>query len=185
MSHALRLAMTLDPSASVESAAAAGLRYVNDERPGIRRKRAGSGFTYIGPDGKRITDPAVLLRVKHLVIPPAWTDVWICPDPEGHIQATGRDARGRKQYRYHARWREVRDEGKYERLIAFGEALPRIREQVDHDLRLRGTPRRKVLATVVKLLDETSIRIGNEGSRRDNESFGLTTMLDEHAQFEN
>ena len=184
MSCALNVSMTLDPSASVEAAAAAGLRYVNDESPGIRRKRAGSGFTYIGADGKRITDPAVLLRVKHLVIPPAWTDVWICPDPVGHIQATGRDARGRKQYLYHARWREVRDAAKYERLVAFGEALPRIRERVDEDLRRRGIPREKVLAAVVKLLEETSIRVGNEEYRRENGSVGLTTMSDDNAHFE-
>jgi DNA topoisomerase-1 len=184
MSCALNVSMTLDPSASVEAAAAAGLRYVNDESPGIRRKRAGGGFTYVGADGKRITDPAVLLRVKHLVIPPAWTDVWICPDPVGHIQATGRDARGRKQYLYHARWREVRDAAKYERLVAFGEALPRIRERVDEDLRRRGIPREKVLAAVVKLLEETSIRIGNEEYRRENGSVGLTTMSDDNAHFE-
>ena len=176
--------MTLDTSASVESAAAAGLRYVSDEGPGIRRKRAGSGFTYLGPDGKRITDPAVLRRVKHLAIPPAWTDVWICPNPNGHIQATGRDARGRKQYLYHARWREVRDAAKYERLVAFGEALPRIREQVENDLRRRGIPREKVLAAVVKLLEETSIRVGNEEYRRQNGSVGLTTMSDDNAHFE-
>jgi DNA topoisomerase I len=176
--------MTLDTSASVESAAAAGLRYVSDEGPGIRRKHAGSGFTYLGPDGKRITDPAVLRRVKHLAIPPAWTDVWICPNPNGHIQATGRDARGRKQYLYHARWREVRDAAKYERLVAFGEALPRIREQVENDLRRRGIPREKVLAAVVKLLEETSIRVGNEEYRRQNGSVGLTTMSDDNAHFE-
>ena len=184
MSCALNVSMTLDPSASVEAAAAAGLRYVNDESPGIRRKPAGGGFTYVGADGKRITNPAVLLRVKHLVIPPAWTDVWICPDPVGHIQATGRDARGRKQYLYHARWREVRDAAKYERLVAFGEALPRIRERVDEDLRRRGIPREKVLAAVVKLLEETSIRIGNEEYRRENGSVGLTTMSDDNAHFE-
>jgi DNA topoisomerase I len=184
MSCALNVSMTLDPSASVEAAAAAGLRYVNDESPGIRRKRAGGGFTYVGADGKRITDPAVLLRVKHLVIPPAWTDVWICPDPVGHIQATGRDARGRKQYLYHTRWREVRDAAKYERLVAFGEALPRIRERVDEDLRRRGIPREKVLAAVVKLLEETSIRVGNEEYRRENGSVGLTTMSDDNAHFE-
>ena len=184
MSSAMNVSMSLDTSASVESAAEAGLRYVSDESPGIRRKRAGSGFTYIGPDGKRITDPAVLLRLKHLVIPPAWTDVWICPDAKGHIQATGRDARGRKQYLYHARWREVRDAAKYERLVAFGEALPRIRERVDEDLRRRGIPREKVLAAMVKLLEETSIRVGNEEYRRENGSVGLTTMSDDNAHFE-
>ena len=184
MSCALKLWMTLDQSASIESAAAAGLRYVNDEGPGIRRRRAGSGFTYVGPDGKRVTDAAVLLRIKHLVIPPAWTDVWICPDREGHIQATGRDARGRKQYLYHPRWREVRDAAKYERLVAFGGALPHIREQIESDLRRRGIPREKVLAAVVKLLEETSIRVGNEEYLRQNGSVGLTTMSDDNAHFE-
>src|SRR6266536_5251550 len=153
--------MTLESAQPNESAIEAGLRYINDDSPGIRRVRAGGGFSYLGPDGQRIRDRHVIRRIKLLVIPPAWTDVWICPDPKGHLQATGRDARGRKQYRYHARWTEVRDAGKYERLAAFAEALPRIREQVDHDLRLKGIPRRKVLATVVKLLEETSIRIGN------------------------
>src|SRR5918912_4641169 len=176
--------MPLTSADPTESAAAASLRYVTDNRPGIRRRRAGSGFTYIGPDGKRVTDPAVLLRIKHLVIPPAWTDVWICPDDNGHIQATGRDARGRKQYLYHQRWREVRDAAKYERLAAFGEALPCIRERVDADLRRRGVPREKVLAAVVKLLEETSIRVGNEEYRRQNGSVGLTTMSDDNAHFE-
>src|SRR5712691_4342456 len=184
MSCALNVVMTLDPSASIESASAAGLRYVNDDDPGVRRERAGSGFRYVSRDGRRISDPAMLLRLKHLVIPPAWTDVWICADPEGHIQATGRDARGRKQYVYHARWREVRDAAKYERLVAFGEALPRIREQVENDLRRCGIPREKVLAAVVKLLEETSIRVGNEEYRRENGSVGLTTMSDDNAHFE-
>jgi DNA topoisomerase-1 len=176
--------MSVEPSASVAAAAAAGLRYVTDDGPGISRKRTGDGFEYLAADGRRVTDPAEIQRINALVIPPAWEDVWICPDPNGHIQATGRDARGRKQYRYHPRWREVRDAAKYERLAAFGAALPRIRAQVDADLRLRGIPRRKVLATVVKLLEETSIRIGNEEYRRQNRSFGLTTMLDRHAHFE-
>lgn len=176
--------MTLESADPVESAAAAGLRYVNDEDPGIRRKRAGTGFSFIGVDGQRIRDPRVVQRIKSIVIPPAWTAVWICTDPNGHIQATGRDARGRKQYRYHPRWREVRDAGKYERLAAFAEALPRIRTQVEQDLQLWGIPRRKVLAALVKLLQDTSIRIGNDEYRRDNRSFGLTTMLDRHAQFE-
>ena len=176
--------MTVDISESVESAADAGLRYVSDEAPGIHRKRAGSGFSYFAADGQRISDPAVLLRIKQLVIPPAWTDVWICADPGGHIQATGRDARGRKVYLYHARWREVRDAAKYERLQAFGEALPRIRERLEADLRRRGIPREKVLATVVKLLDETSIRIGNDEYFRKNGSVGLTTMSDDNARIE-
>lgn len=176
--------MTHDVAASVESAAAAGLRYVSDETPGIKRERAGDSFIYTDPHGKRVTDAETLQRIKALAIPPAWENVWICPNSNGHIQATGRDARGRKQYRYHARWREVRDAAKYERLAAFGAALPMMRERVDADLRLRGLPRRKVLATVVKLLEETSIRIGNEEYRRENRSFGLTTMLDRHARFE-
>jgi DNA topoisomerase-1 len=176
--------MTLDAAASMESAAAAGLRYVSDDRPGIRRRRTEDGFDYLDPQGKPIEDGEVILRIRGLAIPPAWEDVWICPTRNGHIQATGRDARGRKQYRYHERWREVRDAAKYERLAAFGAALPRMREQVDQDLRLRGIPRRKVLATVVKLLEETSIRIGNDEYRRENRSFGLTTMLDRHAHFE-
>src|SRR5437899_4161883 len=153
--------MTAEDPEAIESAQAAGLRYVTDEGPGIGRKRVGSGFSYFDPDGKRITDAAVLLRIKHLVIPPAWTDVWICPDPKGHLQATGRDARGRKVYLYHPRWREVRDEAKYERLAAFGEVLPRIRERLESDLGRHGFPREKVLAAVVKLLEETSIRVGN------------------------
>jgi DNA topoisomerase-1 len=176
--------MVLESPDPVESAAAAGLRYINDEGPGIRRRRAGTGFGYFGPDGTRIGDQQVIQRIKALVIPPAWTDVWICPDPNGHIQATGRDARRRKQYRYHPRWHQVRDAAKYERLAAFAEALPRIRDRVEEDLRVRGVPRRKVLALVVKLLQDTSIRIGNDEYRRENRSFGLTTMLDEHARFE-
>jgi DNA topoisomerase I len=175
--------MTLQPD-PLESAADAGLHYVSDDQPGLHRKRAGSDFTYIGVDGKRIRDQATLLRIKHLVIPPAWTDVWICPDPRGHLQATGRDARGRKVYLYHPRWREVRDAAKYERLAAFGEALPRIREQVEADLRRTGIPRERVLAAVVKLLEQTSIRVGNDEYLDKNGSVGLTTMLDDHAVFE-
>jgi DNA topoisomerase-1 len=176
--------MTVESSNPVESAAAAGLRYVNDEGPGIRRQRRGKAFSYYRPDGQLIRDRQVIQRIKALVIPPAWTDVWICPDPDGHIQATGRDARERKQYRYHRRWHEVRDAAKYERLAAFAEALPRIRDRVEADLRAHGLPRRKVLALVVKLLQDTSIRIGNDEYRRENRSFGLTTMLDRHARFD-
>jgi len=164
----------------VASARAAGLRYVSDTTPGIRRKRSGMGFNYRGPDGATIRDSATLRRIRSLVIPPAWTDVWICPHPNGHLQATGHDAKGRKQYRYHLRWREVRDETKYTRLIAFGEALPRIRERVDHDLGLRGLPRKKVVATVVRLLETTLIRIGNEEYAKTNRSYGLTTMRNRH-----
>src|SRR5579859_5844391 len=167
----------------IESAAEAGLHYVTDDQPGITRKRAGSGFAYFDANGKRITDQATLLRMKHLVIPPAWTNVWICADRNGHLQATGRDARGRKVYLYHPRWREVRDAAKYERLAAFGEALPRIRERIEEDLRRRGIPREKILAAVVKLLEETSIRIGNYEYRRENGSMGLTTLEDDNAEF--
>jgi DNA topoisomerase I len=183
-SIAFGAAMTLEAANPVDSAALAGLRYVSDEGPGIRRKRAGSAFSYVGPDGQRIGDPRIIQRVKSLAIPPAWVEVWICPDPLGHIQAIGRDARGRKQYRYHSRWREVRDASKYERLAAFGEALPGIRSQVTRDLGQSGMPRAKVLATIVRLLEETSIRIGNDEYRRENQSFGLTTMLTRHARFE-
>lgn len=166
----------------VQSAKAAGLRYVSDEIPGIRRKRAGKHFSYIGLDGKPIHDPDELQRIKSLGIPPAYTDVWICPLPNGHIQATGRDAKGRKQYRYHPRWREVRDETKYGRMLAFGAALPRIRERVEQDLGLPGLPREKVLATVVRLLGATLIRVGNDEYAKQNKSFGLTTMRDRHVE---
>ncbi|HKP54728.1 MAG TPA: DNA topoisomerase IB [Chloroflexia bacterium] len=164
----------------VASAKAAGLRYVNDRKPGITRERAGKYWSYIGPDGQIIRDRETRARIKSLGIPPAWTDVWICPNPEGHIQATGRDARGRKQYRYHPQWREVRDETKYGRMIEFGKALPLIRKRVEKDLAKHGLPRDKVLATVVKLLETTLIRIGNEEYARTNKSFGLTTMRNRH-----
>jgi DNA topoisomerase-1 len=167
-----------------QSAALAGLRYVSDEQPGIRRLRRGRGFGYVRPDGRAVHDAATRRRIQALAIPPAWTDVWICPDPLGHVQATGRDARGRKQYRYHERWTAVRDAAKYDRLVAFAEALPRIRERLDADLHQPGIPRTKVLAAVVKLLEETSIRIGNDEYRRTNRSFGLTTLLDRHARFD-
>lgn len=167
-----------------ESAREAGLRYVSDRTPGIQRKRSGRGFTYITPDGKTIRDRHELDRIKRIGIPPAWTNVWICPNPRGHIQATGRDAKGRKQYRYHPRWAETRDEVKYERMIAFGEALPVIREQVAHDLALHGLPREKALATVVALLDDTLARVGNEEYARENESFGLTTLRQDHVDVE-
>ncbi len=162
------------------AAKAVRLRYVSDSMPGIRRKRAGKHFSYVGPDGAPIHDEDELRRIKALAIPPAWTGVWIAPTPHGHIQATGRDAKGRKQYRYHARWRQVRDEAKYERMIAFGEALPRIRARVARDLALPGLPREKVLATVVRLLETTLIRVGNEEYARENRSFGLTTLRNRH-----
>ena len=164
----------------LESARAAGLRYVSDQSPGIRRKRVGKAFTYLASDGHTIHDGQTIRRIKRLAIPPAWTDVWICPDPRGHLQATGRDARGRKQYRYHPRWREVRDAVKYDRMLAFAEALPKIRERTDRDLERSGLPRAKVLATVVRLLEETRIRIGNDEYRKENGSYGLTTLRDRH-----
>jgi DNA topoisomerase-1 len=166
----------------IDSAEAAGLRYVSDTMPGIRRKKAGSGFTYTGTDGKPIKDAAALNRIRSLAIPPAYTDVWICPFSNGHIQATGRDARRRKQYRYHARWREVRDETKFGRVLAFSEVLPRIRQRIESDLSKPGLPREKVLATVVRLLDCTGIRIGNDEYARANRSFGLTTLRDRHVE---
>ena len=165
------------------AAEAAGLRHVTDAGPGIRRRRRGRGFQYVSPAGATLRDEAVLERIRSLAVPPAWTDVWICPSPVGHLQATGRDARGRKQYRYHPRWREVRDATKYHRMIAFGKALPRIRRRVDRDLaRRRGLERERVLAAVVRLLDTTNIRIGNDEYARDNRSFGLTTLRDRHAK---
>jgi len=166
----------------IEAAQAAGLRYVSDTRPGIRRKRAGKGFSYTGPDGAAIRDDQTLRRIRSLAIPPAWQDVWICPLPNGHLQAAGRDARGRKQYRYHPRWRSTRDETKYERMADFGRALPRIRERIEQDLALPGLPREKVLATVVRLLEITLIRVGNEEYAKSNRSFGLTTLRDRHVQ---
>ena len=168
------------PVDPVASAQAAGLRYVVDTQPGIRRQRAGRHFRYVGSDGQTMRDPDTLRRIKALAIPPAWTDVWICPRPDGHVQATGRDARGRKQYRYHPRWRAVRDETKYGRMIAFGRALPHIRERAERDMALPGLPREKVLGTVVRLLETTLIRVGNEEYARHNHSFGLTTMRDRH-----
>ncbi len=175
-----RTGRTLPPP---ESAKAAGLRYVDDRRtPGIRRIGSKSRVRYVAPDGRTVSDAAELQRIRSLAIPPAWTGVWICPDPRGHLQATGRDARGRKQYRYHSRWRQVRDEVKYGRLIAFAEALPRIRRRTDADLRKPGLPREKVLAAVVQLLEKTLIRVGNEEYARQNGSVGLTTMKDKHAR---
>ena len=166
-----------DPTVSAREA---GLRYVTDAGTGIGRRRRGTGFTYLGPDGKAIRDPEILARIRSLAIPPAWTEVWICTDPRGHLQATGRDARGRKQYRYHPRWREVRDATKYERTVAFGLALPHMRERIDEDMAKRGLPREKVLATVVELLEATLIRVGNREYVRENRSYGLTTLRDHH-----
>ena len=160
----------------VEVAEDAGLRYVSDDQPGYTRTPKGDDFEYFDTDGKPIRDETRLLRIRRLAIPPAYKDVWICPSPNGHIQATARDARGRKQYRYHERWREARDENKYERMLVFGQALPKIRRRVNKDMRRRNLPQNKVLATVVHLLGRTFIRIGNEEYARENKSFGLTTM---------
>jgi DNA topoisomerase I len=174
---------SFDIAAAGKSAAkSAGLRYIDDRRPGMARVRHGQGVGYRGPDGRPIRDGETLTRIRSLAVPPAWRDVWICPDPAGHLQATGRDARGRKQYRYHPRWREVRDGNKYERMIAFGRALPLIRKRVERDLARPGLPREKILATVVRLLEVTLIRVGNEEYAKQNESFGLATMRDRHVR---
>jgi DNA topoisomerase-1 len=171
--------LPVDPVA-VAAAAEAGLRYVSDDRPGIARLRAGKGFSYRLPGGEPLRDARVLERIRSLAIPPAYGDVWICTDPRGHIQATGRDDRGRKQYRYHPRWREIRDGTKYDRLVAFAEALPAIRARVDDDVGLRGLQRARVLAAIVQLLERTLIRVGNTAYARDNKSFGLTTLRNRH-----
>ncbi|CDX32520.1 DNA topoisomerase [Mesorhizobium sp. ORS 3359] len=162
-------------------AGSTSLNYVTDADPGIRRLRKGAGFSYLGPDGRAV-DETTLARIKAIVIPPAWTDVWISPDPDGHIQATGRDQRGRKQYRYHSQWTEERDGVKYSSLVAFAESLPALRRQIDADLRRRGLPLERVVASVVWLLDNTMIRIGNAAYARDNKSFGLTTLRDRHVE---
>jgi len=158
----------------------AGLRYVSDRRPGIRRVGVGKTFRYFGPDGRQIRNPATLARIRSLVIPPAWREVWICPIDEGHIQAIGRDARRRKQYRYHHRWRKVRDETKFYRLGEFEKLLPKIRARVKRDLAKRGLPREKVLATIVRLLETTLARIGNDEYAKQNGSYGLTTLRNHH-----
>lgn len=167
---------------SMVAADEADLFYVSDESPGIRRRRCGKGFTYVHPDGSTVTDPEVRGRIASIVIPPAWTDVWICPLADGHIQATGRDVKGRKQYRYHQRWREVRDANKYDRMLLFGTELPRLRRRLDEHLRLGGLPRDKVLALVVRLLDATLIRVGNDEYAATNDSYGLTTLRAEHVE---
>lgn len=176
----LNAAPTPDLADPAASARAAGLRYVSDARPGIRREKRANRFRYLHPDGTVVRDEDTLGRIKALAIPPAWTDVWICPIARGHLQATGRDQKGRKQARYHARWRDVRDALKYDRMLEFAAALPSIRARVERDLSLPGMPRDKVLATVVKLLEETRIRVGNETYRRQNRSFGLTTLRNRH-----
>jgi DNA topoisomerase-1 len=167
-------------SEPLDSARKAGLRYMTDDVPGIRRLKAGRSFRYVAPDGKPLTDKAEISRIKSLAVPPAYTDVWIAPIRNAHLQATGRDARGRKQYRYHKRWREVRDENKFDRMLAFAKALPKIRAAVKRDLAKPGLPRERVLATVVALLEMTMIRVGNEEYARENDSYGLTTMEDKH-----
>jgi DNA topoisomerase-1 len=170
------------PVDPVGSARAAGLLYTTDTKPGIRRRPTRTGFTYTTENGKALKDEGELQRIRSLAIPPAWTDVWICPDARGHLQATGRDARGRKQYRYHSKWREVRDETKYDRMIGFARALPAIRRRTSEDLRRTGLPREKVLATVVQLLEKTLIRVGNDAYAKQNRSFGLTTLRDGHVE---
>ncbi len=170
------------PNDPQESAKAAGLRYVNDSAPGISRWRTAKSFRYTAADGSPVRDSATLARIKSLVIPPAWNDVWICPAAQGHLQATGRDARGRKQSRYHPDWRTARDETKYERMKLFANVLPSIRQRVDHDLALHGMPREKVLATIVRLMETTFIRVGNVEYARENQSYGLTTMRNKHVE---
>jgi DNA topoisomerase-1 len=165
-----------------ESAEEAGLRYVSDESPGYTRQRRGKKFIYFNTEGKEIRDEVRILRLNRLAIPPAYTDVWICPSPNGHLQATGRDDGGRKQYRYHERWREVRDENKYEKMVVFAQALPKIRRRINRDLKRRGLPREKVLGTVVQLLEKTFIRVGNEEYAKENQSFGLTTLRNRHVE---
>jgi len=166
-----------------ELAAAAGLVYVVDTAAGIRRRRAGKSFIYFDADRRRIADATTIDRIRKLAIPPAYSDVWICANPRGHLQATGRDARGRKQYRYHAKWRSTRDAGKFGRLIGFGERLPHLRRVLRRDLALSGLPEAKVLAVIVSLLAETGIRVGNEEYARSNGSYGLTTLRDRHVTF--
>src|SRR5687768_5316377 len=168
-----------DPAVSAKQA---GLRYVADNRSWIRREKNGRDFKFIDSKGRAIKDNDAITRIRKLGIPPAWTDVWICPDPDGHVQATGRDARGRKQHRYHKRWREVRDETKYNRMVQFAKALPKIRQRTAQDLPKPGLPLEKVLATVVRILETGVIRVGNKEYAKQNNSFGLTTMLDRHVQ---
>lgn len=168
------------PTDPEEAAEAAGLRYVSDADPGITRVRHGTGFRYLDARGEPVSNERTLERIRSLAIPPAYTDVWICSSPRGHIQATGRDARGRKQYRYHPKWREARDETKFGRMLAFAKALPAIRKKLDEDLARRGHSREKVLAAIVSLLECTAIRVGNDEYARTNSSFGLTTLKDGH-----
>jgi DNA topoisomerase I len=177
-SRTRRAETRLEPTAS---ARVAGLRYVTDSMPGIKRLGSGKRFRYVTPQGSTIRDAKEIQRIRSLAIPPAWTDVWICPNPLGHLQATGRDARGRKQHRYHPRWRQVRDEAKYGRILDFAEVLPTVRRKVAADLAAPGLSRQKVIAAVVQLLEKTLIRVGNDEYARDNHSYGLTTMRSSHA----
>ena len=170
----------MDPQCAAE---AADLKYVSDDSPGLTRKGFGKGFAYYKADGAKVTDKKTIDRINSLAIPPAYTDVWICPDPTGHLQATGRDDRGRKQYRYHDRWSEVRDAAKFEKMLDFAGVLPSLRRRVNRDLRLDGLPRDKVLAACVKLLDKLYLRVGNDDYAKHNDSYGLTTLQDGHAAF--
>lgn len=167
-----------------EAAAEAGLRYVSDEKPGITRRKSGAGFAYRMPNGAPVRDKAALERIRSLAVPPAYRDVWICPHANGHIQATGRDDKGRKQYRYHPRWREVRDAAKFDHMMEFAAALPGIRARVAADMRKQGLPRERVLATIVHLLETTLIRVGNDDYVKQNGSFGLTTLRNRHVKVE-
>src|SRR5580704_15185962 len=173
----------LTAAESAQMAVEAGLLYVSCQEPGIRRMRAGKGFYYLTPANRRLSSASELRRIESLAVPPAYEDVWICVSPRGHLQATGHDARGRKQYRYHPQWRQVRDSAKFDRMVAFGEALPKLRRRLTRDLALQGLPREKVLAAVVTLLDTTRARIGNVEYARENKSFGLTTLRNRHVTF--
>jgi DNA topoisomerase-1 len=167
-----------DPIAAAETV---GLRYVTDEMPGIQRRRSGKNqFVYVGLDGKPIRDPEEIRRIDSLAIPPAYRDVWICPDPNGHLQATARDAKGRKQYRYHPLWRSVRDQTKFTRMLVFSRSLPDVRRRIEQDLSLPGLPKPKVLAAIIRLMELTRIRVGNEEYAKTNQSYGLTTLRDQH-----
>jgi DNA topoisomerase-1 len=183
-----RTMAAVDPAApsaaeSAQMAVDAGLLYVSCQEPGIRRMRAGKGFYYLTPANRRLSSASELRRIESLAVPPAYENVWICISPRGHLQATGQDARGRKQYRYHPQWRQVRDSAKFDRMVAFGEALPKLRRRLTRDLALQGLPREKVLAAVVTLLDTTRARIGNVEYARENKSFGLTTLRNRHVTF--
>ncbi|QSQ30690.1 DNA topoisomerase IB [Xanthomonas translucens] len=188
MSNASRTTAATEAARALQArqaAHSAGLVYVSDEEPGIARRRAGTGFGYRLPGGSAVRDAQTLQRIRQLAIPPAYTEVWICTKPNGHVQATGRDARRRKQYRYHADWAQVRGDGKFERIIAFGQALPRLRRRLRRDLALPGYPRDKVLAMVVALMAETLVRVGNAEYARSNRSYGLTTLRNRHLEFVN